>query len=557
MGVQTGTLYRLSIDHVPPSSSEKDNTTSTSEIEHITSTTLITTTHSDNDLTLWHNRMGHVNPQVIKKMSTHHSLHDFTIQSAGSLPSVCRGCALGKQHKASYAVDVSKERSKVPGELLHADICGKMSRPSLGSTYYYFLIKDDCTSYKFIAFLKTKGEAIRFFLKVLRSIERTTGNRTKTLRTDRGGEFCNEEFDLLLEQEGVERETIMPHTPQQNGYVEWDNRTIYEAARSMLHLHDLPLKLWAEAVHTAVYLLNRTITKQVGYTTPFELWFKTKPIVSHYKTFGTMAYIFIDKSLRTKFQSKETQVIFVGYSATSKGWRFWNPLTDRVSESSDVIFDEATGYSPSFFPSKHPLSVSIPTHLPVNTPLPPHQPVPISTLLPSSDSVGVLISSDSIPSVDDDFLDSQDHLPAPLSEPTTETIHTATDLPSSSTPAPPPSFDEPAHPKFRSLHDVYFATSPIESVAFYFFTSYANMIHAAESYREPPTYKQATMSPQAAYWKTTMEKEYDLLMDNHTWILVPPPPWSKHHSMQMGLPHQIHLHWHPRQVQSSPCRQWL
>ena len=80
-------------------------------------------------------------------------------------------------------------------------------------SYYYLLIKDDCTSYRFIAFLKTKGEVIRFFLKVLRSIERTTGNRTKTLRTDRRGEFCNKEFDLLLEQEGVERETSMPYTP--------------------------------------------------------------------------------------------------------------------------------------------------------------------------------------------------------------------------------------------------------------------------------------------------------------------------------------------------------
>lgn len=89
-----------------------------------------------------------------------------------------------------------------------------MSQPSLGGTYYYLLIKDDCTSYRFVSFLKTKGEAIRFFLKVLRSIERTTRNRTKTLRTDRGGEFCNTEFDLLLEQEGVVRETNTPYTPQ-------------------------------------------------------------------------------------------------------------------------------------------------------------------------------------------------------------------------------------------------------------------------------------------------------------------------------------------------------
>ena len=162
-GVQTGTLYRLSIDPVPPSSSETDNTNNTSGTELNTSTALITTNHSD--LILWHNRMGHVNPQTIKKMSEHQSLQDFTIQSAGSLPNVCRGCALGKQHKTHYPVDVSKERSKVPSELLHADLCGKMSQSSLGGTWYYLLIKDDYTSYRFVSFLKTKGEAIRFFLK--------------------------------------------------------------------------------------------------------------------------------------------------------------------------------------------------------------------------------------------------------------------------------------------------------------------------------------------------------------------------------------------------------
>ena len=54
--------------------------------------------------------------------------------------------------------------------------------------------------------------------------------------------------------------------------------------------------------------------------------------------------------------------------------------------------------------------------------------------------------------------------------------------------------------------------------------SFANMIHYAETYREPATYKQATMSPQAAFWKAAMEREYDSLMENHTWKLVPPPP---------------------------------
>ena len=153
----------------------------------------------------------------------------------------------------------------------------------------------------------------------------------KTLRTDRGKEFCNTEFDLLLDQEGITRETTTPYTPQHNGYVERDNRTICEAAMSMLHLHNIPLQPWAEAVNTAVYLLNCTINAQVGYTTPYELWHKVKPSVSHYKTFGTVAYIFTYKSLRTKFQANGTMVIFVGYSATSKGWRLWIPSHNIIS----------------------------------------------------------------------------------------------------------------------------------------------------------------------------------------------------------------------------------
>lgn len=110
----------------------------------------------------------------------------------------------------------------------------------------------------------------------------------------------------------------------------------------MLHLHNISLKLWAISIHTVVYILNRTINTQVGMTTPYELWIHAKPSVSHYRIFGTVAYIFIDKSLRTKFQPKGKMVIFVGYSDSSKGWGFWNPLTTLILESSNVIFDEAT-----------------------------------------------------------------------------------------------------------------------------------------------------------------------------------------------------------------------
>ena len=161
-GVQVGTLYKLSISPVPPSTPEHD--------KFSTSTALIVASTGNNQLTLWHNLMGHVNVKVIKTMSLNNNLQDLPTFTNDKLPQVCRGCALGKQHKATYPSNPQKERSKVPGELLHADLCGKMSQPSLGGALYYILIKDDCTSYMFMAFLKNKNDAMRFFLKVIRSI---------------------------------------------------------------------------------------------------------------------------------------------------------------------------------------------------------------------------------------------------------------------------------------------------------------------------------------------------------------------------------------------------
>ena len=279
-GDRAGTLYKLAIVPVPPllapdtslSVGLSQSVLDTSFTDQSPSSTLTVTTSQDNELVLWHNRMAHVNIHTLKTMSLHESVQDLPILSSSKLQQVCPGCALGKQHKSTYPTDPQKERSQVPGELLHADLSRKMSIPSLGGSNYYILIKNDCTAFRFIAFLKAKNEAIKFFLKVLRIVQFTTGHSVQTLRTDRGTEFCNTDFDSLLDSEGIIRETSMAYTPQQNGYIERDNRTICEAARSMLHLHNLPIKLWAEVVHTAVYVLNRTINHQVGHTTRTKLF---------------------------------------------------------------------------------------------------------------------------------------------------------------------------------------------------------------------------------------------------------------------------------------------
>ena len=219
-------------------------------------------------------------------------------------------------------------------------------------------------------------------------------------------------------------------------------------------------------------------------------------------------------------------VIFVGYSpVTSKGWRFWNPITDRIMESSDVIFDEDTGYSPSSFTQHHEAHVSIPPSVSVldHNPIPLHVPPPI--LLPPVEPVGESLSTDSIPQIEDDTSDISPfstpvHIPSNSPPDLAQSANPIDPLPDPHTPSsshfpPSQSFEEPAHPKFRSLDDIYSASSHPETSTSPS-TSFAHMVNTAETFREPATYKQATMSPQAGYWKAAREKDASSLMENRS-----------------------------------------
>ncbi|GKB01348.1 retrovirus-related pol polyprotein from transposon TNT 1-94, partial [Tanacetum coccineum] len=80
-----------------------------------------------------------------------------------------------------------------------------------------------------------------------------------SVRTDRGTEFLNKTLNAFFKEEGIEHQTSTPRTPEQNGVVERRNRTLVEAARTMLSASKLLLFFWAEAITTACYTQNRSI----------------------------------------------------------------------------------------------------------------------------------------------------------------------------------------------------------------------------------------------------------------------------------------------------------
>ncbi|MCO5554063.1 hypothetical protein L7F22_007589 [Adiantum nelumboides] len=215
-----------------------------------------------------------------------------------------------------------------------------MSSPAMGGSFYFLLLVDDYSRKMWVYFLREKAEAFGKFKMWHKLVENQTGKKVKKLRTDRGGEFLSTEFNDYCKEHGIQRQLTIAHTPQQNGVVERRNRTVVEMARCMLKAQDMPNSFWAEAVNTAVYILNRSFTKAVKDMTPQQAYSGKKPCVMHFRVFGCKCYAHLLDSRRTKLESKSKKCIFLGYSEESKAYRFYDSEAKKIIVSRNVVFAE-------------------------------------------------------------------------------------------------------------------------------------------------------------------------------------------------------------------------
>ncbi|KAI5355061.1 hypothetical protein L3X38_007956 [Prunus dulcis] len=249
---------------------------------------------------IWHERMGHLHLKGLNQLKEKEMVHGLPHLEAAN--GVCEGCQFGKQHREWFPKNQAW-RASTPLELIHMDLCGPMQNESLAGNKYFMLLIDDCTRMIWVYFLRYKSDSLNCFRKFKYMVELQSDFKIKCVRSDKGGEFTSCEFNKLCEEAGIQRQFSMAYTPQQNGVVERKNRTVVEMAKAMLHEKELPYYLWTEAVHTAVYILNRCPTKALRNKTPFEAYSTRKPGVAHLK------------------------VVF-------------DPITKKLLLSRDIVFDE-------------------------------------------------------------------------------------------------------------------------------------------------------------------------------------------------------------------------
>ncbi|GJY53488.1 putative ribonuclease H-like domain-containing protein [Tanacetum coccineum] len=289
--------------------------------------------------TKWHRRMAHVNFKNINKLAKNGLVKGLPSKIFSNEHN-CVACNKGKQHKASYKAITAVSTITEPLQLLHMDLFGPTSIRSIDHKYYCLVVTDDFSRFCWAFFLGTKDETFHTLKDFITFIENQLNLKVKAIRCDNGTEFKNSKLIELCGQKGIRRDYSNARTPQQNGVAERKNRTLIEAARTMLADSKLPTMFWTEAVSTACYVLNRVLVTSPHNKTPYELLSGKVPNISHFKPFGCHVTILNTSDHLGKFEEKADEGFIVGYAANSKAYRVYNLSSKKVEETLNLRYIE-------------------------------------------------------------------------------------------------------------------------------------------------------------------------------------------------------------------------
>uniref|UniRef100_A0A2N9HH43 Integrase catalytic domain-containing protein n=1 Tax=Fagus sylvatica TaxID=28930 RepID=A0A2N9HH43_FAGSY len=318
---------------------------------------------------------------------------------------------------------------------------------------------------------------------------------------------------------GILQQLSCPYTPEQNGVAERKNRHIMSIVRCLLSGMHVTKSYWHMAVLTAVYLINRTPSRVLHSMAPLQILkldcilFSILP-----RVFGCTCFVQNRSPHRTKLDNKSVKCIFLGYSAMSKAYRCYDPVSRHLYHSLDVTFFEDV----PFYSTHSTLQVSdLSPSIEITSPL--ARPVPIfDSMVPESSSPPVQRSSPPL-----QVYTRRPRTQSPLPDSSLDPGLGMSPTPLVSTPPPPtsryPSRVRQAPSRFGWLSST---NHPISQYISYFglSDSYLAFIGKLEFVSIPRSVSAALQDPK---WVTAMQAEMNALQANQTWELVPLPAGEK------------------------------
>nr|GEX68328.1 integrase, catalytic region, zinc finger, CCHC-type, peptidase aspartic, catalytic [Tanacetum cinerariifolium] len=192
----------------------------------------------------------------------------------------------GSRDSNLYTISIFKMTASSPVCLMSKATSTKSWLWHCRLSHLNFVIIDDYSWYTWVYFLRTKDEAPDMIINFVNQVQRNLKAQILTIQTDNGTEFKNDKLWAFYSKLGIVYKTSIAQTPQQNGVVERQNRTLVEAAR--------PILISSKA----------------------QEFMKMKP--------------------------KADIGIFIGYFGSSLGLRIYNRRTKKITETIHVKFDKLT-----------------------------------------------------------------------------------------------------------------------------------------------------------------------------------------------------------------------
>nr|GEU74082.1 hypothetical protein [Tanacetum cinerariifolium] len=287
---------------------------------------------------LWHRRLSYLNFDTINLLSKNDILVGLS-KLKFIKDYLCSSCELGKAKRKYFHTKLTPS-SKTRLQLLHMDLCGPMRVASINGKIYVLVIVDDYSRYTWTHFLRSKDETPEVLIDFPRLVQRGLQAQVRVVRTDKGLEFLNQTLHAYFAAEGILHQMFVARTPEQNAIAERRNRTLVEAARTMLSVAKVPLFFWVEAITIACFTQNRSLVIPRHEKTPYHIINDRKPSVKFFHIFGSLCYIVRDGENLDKMKEKGDECIFVGFYTQSRAYRVFNKRTRVIMESIHVNFDE-------------------------------------------------------------------------------------------------------------------------------------------------------------------------------------------------------------------------
>jgi len=210
--------------------------------------------------------------------------------------------------------------------------------PTPGGSKYFISAIDEYSHRAEVRFLKTRDEAPKALLDMMKLAACQYDKKVKVLQTDNAGELTSKWFEDELAKLGVRHKLSIAYIHETNGMAERFSRTVSASARTLLFDSGLPLSLWGEALTHSVYTKNRIPCIALDNKSPHEVLTAEVPDLGYLQPFGSPAHVFIPEERRKtgrKLLARSVEGFLAGYGQQRNHYRFWIPSLHRVVISRD------------------------------------------------------------------------------------------------------------------------------------------------------------------------------------------------------------------------------